>query len=264
MTEALRSGLVAELIAERARERAAQFIKRKRVIVGVSEFADVAEVPVVRPKPASAPAWATTGADDSTLQRFAGALTLAPNAGWLEAAVGALTASASLEQVTRVLGGAADPTTVPPLPQLRDAEPFEALRARADELAAQGSRPSVFLCNLGPIPEHKARSQFAAGFFAAGGFTTLDNDGFSDATAAAEAFAASGARIAVLCGSDEGYASLVEHVAPRLRDKGAARIVLAGRPGDAELSYRAAGVTSFVFMGSELPPILSELLEVAT
>jgi methylmalonyl-CoA mutase len=266
MAEALRSGLVGELIAERSRERAAQIAKRKRVIVGVSEFADVQEAAIERPprservhQSAASP---TEVAAKSALSGLAAARSDAPSPRWVLAAIEAAAAGASLSQLSSTLAGGSEPTTSRALPKLRDAEPFEALRARADGLAAHGARPSVFLCNLGPIPDHKARSQFATGYFAAGGFATLDNDGFTDADSAVAAFERSGSRIAVLCGSDETYASVVEAIAPRLCKRGALRIVLAGRPGDHELAYRAAGVTDFIFVGSELPALLKELLEV--
>jgi methylmalonyl-CoA mutase len=118
----------------------------------------------------------------------------------------------------------------------------------------------VYLANLGPIPQHKARAQFSAGFFSAGGLAVIDNDGFASAEAAAEAFARSGAQLCAICGSDEAYPQFVEALAPLLGKRGAKRIVLAGRPGDAEARYRAAGVSDFIFMGCNVLQTLEQLL----
>jgi methylmalonyl-CoA mutase len=122
-------------------------------------------------------------------------------------------------------------------------------------------RPTVFLVNLGPIPEHKARAGYAQNFFEAGGLIALTNDGFATPEAAAEAFAASGAQLAALCASDAGYAALAEPTAKALRERGARAIVLAGQPGEHEAAYRAAGVSDFIYVGINAVDCLRSLLE---
>ncbi|HEX2678320.1 MAG TPA: methylmalonyl-CoA mutase family protein, partial [Polyangiales bacterium] len=148
------------------------------------------------------------------------------------------------------------------LPVRRQAEPFEQLRDRADAHAKKsGKRPSVFLANLGAIPQHKARSTFSTGFLNAGGVAALDNDGFATPEAVADAFAASGASFAILCGSDDQYVEWVPKVAPLLQAKGVKEILLAGRPGDHEAAFKAAGVSTFIFMGADVVATLSGLLD---
>ncbi len=149
-----------------------------------------------------------------------------------------------------------------PLPIRRNAEPFEALRTRSDaHLKKTGTRPTVFLANLGAIPQHKARSTFSTGFFNAGGIAVLDNDGFATAEDAAAAFAASGASFAILCGSDEQYLEWVPKVAALLQAKGAGEVLLAGRPGEQEAAWKTAGVSTFVFMGADVVQTLAGLLD---
>jgi len=72
-----------------------------------------------------------------------------------------------MAQVTR----AAPPLrTVEPLPCIRLAEPFEQLRDASDRrLAETGSRPKIFLANLGVPADFSPRANFAVNFFAAGG-----------------------------------------------------------------------------------------------
>ncbi|HEX5509354.1 MAG TPA: methylmalonyl-CoA mutase subunit beta [Pseudolabrys sp.] len=75
------------------------------------------------------------------------------------------------------------PTSVaaaPPLPSLRLAEPFEALRDASDRmLAATGARPKVFLANLGRPSDFTTRATFARNFYEAGGIEAVTNDGFA-------------------------------------------------------------------------------------
>ena len=52
--------------------------------------------------------------------------------------------------------------------------------ARMPILARTGTRPRIFLANLGPIAAFTARATFAKNFFEAGGIEAITNDGFSD------------------------------------------------------------------------------------
>ncbi len=61
-----------------------------------------------------------------------------------------------------------------PLPRVRLAEPFERLRDASDRmLAATGTRPKVFLANLGAAAEFNARASFAKTLFEAGGIEAV-------------------------------------------------------------------------------------------
>jgi methylmalonyl-CoA mutase len=125
----------------------------------------------------------------------------------------------------------------------RDAEAFEALRARVE-----ASPRDVALIQLGPPAEHRARTGFAESFFAVAGLRAQPRD------------IAPGVDIACLCGSDERYAAEAAAAARALRDAGARRVVLAGRPGALEAELRAAGVDGFVFVGCDVVAALEEIL----
>ncbi|WP_232630120.1 methylmalonyl-CoA mutase subunit beta [Methylobacterium sp. Leaf118] len=147
------------------------------------------------------------------------------------------------------------------LPSRRLAEPFEALRDASDaHLAESRRRPAVFLANLGPVAVHNARSTFAANAFAAGGIEALGNDGFSDPAALAEAFKASGARVACLCSSDKLYETEAGPAAEALKAAGCGTLYLAGKPADAE-ALKAAGIHGFLFAGCDLLALLTEAAE---
>jgi methylmalonyl-CoA mutase len=70
-------------------------------------------------------------------------------------------------------------------------------------------------------------------------------------TALAAAFKASGAALACLCSTDDIYAREAEAAARALVATGAKRLCLAGRPGEREAAYRAAGVQAFVYAGCD-------------
>ncbi|MCI4678761.1 methylmalonyl-CoA mutase family protein [Rhodoblastus acidophilus] len=141
----------------------------------------------------------------------------------------------------------------------RVAEPFEALRDLAE---SHSSRPKIFLANLGPVAAFTARATFAKNFFEAGGIEALGNDGFADGAALAEGFKASGAKLAVLCSSDTVYAERGLEAAKALAEAGA-HLYLAGRPGEMETQWRAAGVRNFIFVGADVLTQLREALQAA-
>ncbi|UNO43038.1 methylmalonyl-CoA mutase family protein [Streptomyces sp. MST-110588] len=149
------------------------------------------------------------------------------------------------------------------LPRVRRDEAFEALRARSDAyLANTGARPKAFLAALGPVSAHTARLAFAANLFQAGGIETVHEGAPVDAESVAGAFARSGARIACLCSSDAVYGEQAAAVAAALKEAGALRVHLAGRPGDREEEYLRAGVDGFVFAGCDAVEVLTSALDV--
>ncbi|WP_315833976.1 methylmalonyl-CoA mutase subunit beta [Bradyrhizobium prioriisuperbiae] len=138
------------------------------------------------------------------------------------------------------------------LAPVRLAEPFERLRDKSDTLlAARGARPRVFLANLGTAADFTARATFAKSFFETGGIEALDGDGGSDPAAIAAAFKASKAELVCLCSSDKIYADLAATTAQALQAAGARHIYLAGRPGELEAAWLAAGVSEFIIAGGD-------------
>ncbi|MBC6448467.1 methylmalonyl-CoA mutase subunit beta [Actinokineospora xionganensis] len=135
------------------------------------------------------------------------------------------------------------------LPVIHYAEAYEELRDRSDRtLAETGARPKIFLATLGPVAAHTARATFAANLFQAGGIETVAGP--------VEEFAASGATIACLAGTDKAYAADAAAVIETLKSAGAQRILLAGKP-NAELST----VDEFVFAGCDALAVLRATME---
>ncbi|WP_131096713.1 methylmalonyl-CoA mutase subunit beta [Streptomonospora litoralis] len=146
------------------------------------------------------------------------------------------------------------------LPRRRYAQDFEELRDRSDaHRAATGARPRVFLATLGPVATHTARAAFAGNLLRVGGIEAAGGESAGGAEEAVAAFSASGARVACLCGSDKVYAEHAADTAAALKDAGAERVLLAGRP--AAVSEGAA-VDDFCFAGCDALGLLAGLHDV--
>ncbi|MBV8473152.1 MAG: methylmalonyl-CoA mutase [Hyphomicrobiales bacterium] len=141
----------------------------------------------------------------------------------------------------------------PPAAAVRVAAAFERLRDASDAAWQRDrARPGVFLATIGAPAAHGRRVGFARELFEAGGLATdADAAGAETAEEAAARFAASGASIACLCGDDQSYADKGEHFAAVLKRAGARYVILAGKPGEREEAWRAAGVDDFVFAGCD-------------
>jgi methylmalonyl-CoA mutase len=146
-----------------------------------------------------------------------------------------------------------------PLPPMRLAAPFELLRDKSDRvLKKTGSRPKVFLANLGKHADFTARASFAKNFFETGGIEAVPSEGASDPAALATDFKASGAALVCLCSSDRVYADTAVAAAQALQAAGASHIYLAGRPGEQEAALRSTGVNGFIFAGCDALFVLQD------
>ena len=164
-----------------------------------------------------------------------------------------------------------------PLPRIRLAEPFEHLRDASDRLLAQtGSRPKVFLANLGMPVDFSPRANFARNFFAAGGIAAVTNDGFAqsslpaaaaktDLAALVAAFKSAGAELVCLCACDEVYGREAVTAANALAEAGAPHPYYAGRPArEAEAKLAAAGIETFIHAGCNAIAVLQAAHEQIT
>lgn len=144
-----------------------------------------------------------------------------------------------------------------PMPRIRLAEPFEKLRDASDRmLAATGTRPKIFLANLGTPADFTARAAFAKNVFEAGGIVAVTSDGYASHADMVAAFKSSGARLACLCSSDAVYERDAVAAAKALAAAGARHIYLAGRPRELEAALKAAGVQSFIYADCDVPATL--------
>lgn len=171
-------------------------------------------------------------------------------------------AGASMAEVREVLNGGAEPVKAKPVGTHRWTEQFEALRKRTDDFKARtGGNVKVFLANMGPIPQHKARADFSTGFLEVANFEVLKNDGFKTPEEAVEAAKESGADVAVICSRDDTYPELVPPVASGIKKACPnMKVFLAGAPAaEYKDSYVEAGVDDFIHVRANCYDILKAI-----
>jgi len=246
---ALSDGTLQAELAKQRDARARSIATRREPITGTSEFPHLAETTVSVLTVEQPPRRRPTQPLRKALEQDQANL------------IGELAAGASRDAA---LSAAEDGLRAEPLPSARLAEPFEALRDKAD---AAAKRPAVFLAPLGAIADFTARAGFARNLFEAGGLAAPSKDGFAvngatDLDALVDAFRASGAKLACLCGSDAAYAEEGAAAAEALARAGAT-VWLAGRPTESEAALNKAGVSSFIFMGCDVVETLERAQAIA-
>jgi methylmalonyl-CoA mutase len=199
---------------------------------------------------------------EMVLKRLAGVVE-SKATGIFEACIEAVSAGATLGELTRAVRISDKPSEpITPVCLTRASVGFESLREAADRFTAknEGQPPLAFLCNMGPLKEHKARADFSHGFLVAGGIEAISPKGFKTPEEAADEFAQSGARLAVLCSTDENYPALVPVLVKTLRAANPqAVIVLAGYPQEQVEAYKQAGVDDFIHIRADAVQVLKAL-----
>jgi methylmalonyl-CoA mutase len=130
----------------------------------------------------------------------------------------------------------------------RLSEPYENMRRAVEQKGGM----KVFLANMGPVSQHKARADFSAGFFEVAGAEILNNTGFLTVDEAAEAAVNSGADVAVICSTDDTYPVLVPELCFAVAKRAPhMQLILAGMPAaEHKDSYFEAGLTDFIHIRS--------------
>jgi methylmalonyl-CoA mutase len=128
------------------------------------------------------------------------------------------------------------PNLAETLPE-RDGEPDDVRRygAAFEALRDQPAATPVFLATLGSVAEHTARATFATNLFAAGGIRV-------------ETASYDGQPVVCLAGTDAAYEESGAETAAALREAGAARVVVAGKPRDWADDSCAMGVDALAFL----------------
>jgi methylmalonyl-CoA mutase len=197
----------------------------------------------------------------------ASAAALVRDAARLKAPITGVSAHADLaEPPVEVAVGAPEREALAPaegaMAPIRLAEPFERLRDCSDAfLRSAGARPKVYLAALGPEAKHRRRVQFIREWVEIGGFEAVYDGEAATPGEAVTRLKGSGARLACLCGTDDAYAEQAEAVAKAFKVSGVEGVALAGRPGEFENAWRAAGIDEFIFAGGDAVATLQSLYE---
>lgn len=162
--------------------------------------------------------------------------------------IDAACAGATIAELRNALGkGESDKVKV--IDCHRWSEKFEQLRETTEKFKAEkGDNVKIFLANMGPIPQHKARADFSTGFLQVGAFEVLGNNGFETVDDAAQAAKDSGADAVVICSTDATYPEIVPALAPKLHEVlPNATVYLAGTaPAELVETYKNAGIDDYI------------------
>lgn len=178
-----------------------------------------------------------------------------------DAAISAAKAGATLPELTEAIANDAQEEVAAISPH-RWSERFEELRRRTEEWKEKtGENVRIFLANMGPIPQHKARADFTTGFLQVGAFEVLGNEGFKAVEEAAAAAKESGADVVVICSTDATYPEIVPALAPMLhKELPKARVYLAGAaPKDLAETYKEVGIDDYINVRANCYEILLTL-----
>jgi methylmalonyl-CoA mutase len=272
MEVAMRDGFPQKTVGATALEKITAVNRRRDSVVGVNQYANPKEMPLDRPvedarafhkrRVQQVASHRTSLEEDQSelvLEKLAKVVE-SKGSDLFEACLDAVSAGATLGEITRAIRINDSPSApVTPVCITRLAASLESLRAATDSYVAAGHpRPKVFLCNMGPLKEHKARADFARGFMSVAGYEVHSPTGFKTVTEAVDAFVKADARIAVICSTDDRYHSLVPELALALRARQpGAVLVLAGYPADQIEAHKRSGIDEFIHVRANAREVMA-------
>jgi len=271
MTKALLSDAPQQRVIVTAAKKAEAIAQRRDSVIGVNAYANSREKPLdtkdleigaLQKRQAAYAADRRTSSDQTQTEHtkvldLLGMMLAASPARLVDLAISAASEGATLGELSRTLRTRdGELPAVPPLRMMRASEPFEKLRTAVET----GGKPKVFLVNMGPLRQFKARADFSTSFFQAGGFEVLENRGFQTTGPALEAALTSGASVFVICSTDETYPELVPQLAgPIKASQPKAIVIVAGYPKDQIEAFKAAGVDEFIHIRANCLDLLTSL-----
>jgi len=271
MAKALQTGFAQEQVATASAERAKAYAQRRDIFVGTNMYPNMADKPLkisdidhaaLQQKRAAELQAFRDAADSQWRQSALEKLSQATPENRVDAAVHAALGGATIGDICLALCAEeeVDPL-IEPIKIQRGAEAFEGLRWRSEAFEERtGALPKVFLANMGPIPQHKARADFSRGFLEVGAFDVIGNNGFETPDQAVAAALDSGAPVVVICSTDKTYPDLVPPVAKGIKDAKPETVVLvAGYPKDHIDAFKQAGVDDFIHVRANCYELLDNL-----
>ncbi|MCB0829185.1 MAG: hypothetical protein KDB62_10300, partial [Solirubrobacterales bacterium] len=260
---ALRSGLIADVVAESAGERREELIHRTRVMTGVNEFPLLGDDGTSPPEPVDREALARI--DRARLAERPetpglSAIAEAGPGGQLEQAIELAAAGARIDEMMSALaeGAPGRAGSIRPLQPRPDAAPFQHLRDTvAAREASGGERPQIYLACMGTIAEHVNLANWAKSFFEVAGIETVPSGALGGAAEQAEVFRAGGFSLAAVCAGRGETPEAVGELVESLRAAGADYVYMVN--STPELN-RAAGADEVVKNGVDMVEVLTAAL----
>ncbi|MDR0533740.1 MAG: acyl-CoA mutase large subunit family protein [Verrucomicrobiales bacterium] len=271
--KALKSGWLQEQIATVAKAKVAALERRSETMVGVNNFPNPKEkMPEVKlpdyaaihKKCVKAIESRRTSADansDAVIMADLEKLTAASGDA-VELAISAAKHGASLGEITRALRHAdanGERCKIEPALRITRASlGYEKLREACEK---SNGAALVFQANIGPSRGYRARADWTTAYFNVGGITVKADKDFNTIEEAAQACKDSGAKVAIICTTDDKYLEVVEPLTKLLKGANSGLTVLvAGAPGDNEAKWKEAGVDDFVHVRTNNFAMLKQVL----
>lgn len=258
----LTDGSLQDAIEKVHQERLKDFNKRKNILVGINMYANMQEelLPERKAKETDRTAELEKFRNSRDNAKLKDALIKLPKGTNIDAAVECAALGALRNEINEVSAN------IHLLPSLkitsvkkhRLSESYEEMRKK---IYAIKPTPKIFLCTMGDVRQHKARADFARGFFETAGFDVIYDRPFSTPEEASEEALKSGAIAAVICSTDETYPELVPAIAKHL--KGKIMLILAGYPKEQIEAHKANGIEQFIYVGADAFGILNNIVELA-
>ena len=274
MEAALQAGYPQKSVGEMGAAKLKAVAGRKDLIVGVNQYANPKEQPLDprdtdvqtfyrrRTQQVASHRTSLDDAESAVVLDQLARIVESSDKDLFERCVAAVTAGATLGEITRAIRINDSPApAITPVCITRAASQVEQLRASTQRWVAKGKEtPQVFLCNMGPLRDHKARADFSRGFFSVGGYEVISPEGFKTPDAAAAAFVQSKANVAVICSTDENYPALVPPLVAAIRStKPQVLIVLAGYPEAQVEAHKKTGVDEFIHIRANALEVLGRI-----
>ena len=156
-------------------------------------------------------------------------------------------------EISEALSGESHSINVEAILPHRWTERYEELRQRtADFKVKTGENVKIFLANMGPIPQHKARADFVTSFMQVAEFDVITNNGFSTVEEAVQATLDADADVAIVCSTDATYPELAPAVTKGIKAvKPNMKVFLAGAPSkEPKEICDAAGMDDYISVKS--------------
>ncbi len=274
MVEAIKNEYIQNEIKKVSDLRIADLAKRKSVLVGTNMYANVKEtLPEKRSFDKSAfikkraeflQKYRVSGNNEkhSAIIDKLGKLSNSSSSELFETGIAAFVEGATLGEVANSLhSGIEESYSVTPLKIYRLAEIFEELRDNAENFKSKhGYAPKLFLATMGPVKQHKGRADFSRGFFEVAGFDVIYPNALNNTAEAVESFEKSGAKVVVICSTDETYPEIVPAFMQELKERNiAGYVVLAGYPKEQIEDHKASGVNDFIYLGCDAYTLLKRV-----
>jgi len=274
MLQSLQDGIVQEKVTENKRQIKQRVSLRKQVIVGTNLYVDIEEknpqfnypdyesIGKQRSQYLKSFRESRTPTPDLTKIKDPSLKSDPPGSDMINAAIAAASNNATLGEIySTMVDQKAMELTITPLEIRRDSEDFEKLRKRALAFENRtGNAPFVYLANMGPAQQHKARVDFSIDFLKPGGFSTITGKGFDTSMEAAKAALDSKAKIVVICSTDDSYPELVPDITQAIKkEKPETLVLVAGYPKDHVDSFKKQGVDNFIHLKADNLEILNML-----